>query len=226
MSEDRIRLIVADDHKLFRDGLVSLLGSTGDIKVVGEASTGREAVEKASKIKPDLILMDIRMQGMNGIDAARELTEACPGTRCIMLTMVERDESILAALQAGADGYILKGADKEEVLRIIRAAARGETLFGKDVGPRVKTFFRRAKGSIAPNLQSTAIGGLTDREQELLDLMARGMNNSQIARQLHISPKTVSNHVSNIYGKLQVSDRVEAVLLAREAGLGADPAWD
>ncbi len=215
--ETEIRVLIADDHTLFRDGLVALLNSVDDIIVVGTAKDGQKAVEQAAASQPDVILMDILMPELNGIEATRTIIQDSPHIGVIMLTMFEDDESVFSAMRAGARGYILKGADQEEVLRAIRAVNRGEALFGPSVATRLMDYFK-----VPESEPSQAFPELTERENEILALIAQGVNNHEIAEQLHISLKTVRNHVSNIYNKMQVTDRVQAVLRAREAGLGGE----
>lgn len=210
-----IRVLIADDHPLFRDGMRSLLESVPETEVVGEAADGTEAVARAASLKPDVILMDIRMPGLNGIGATREILRQHPGARILMLTMLEGDDSVFAAMQAGAHGYLLKGASQAEILRAIRAVANGEAIFGPSIAQRVISYF----GAIRPNRVQEAFPELTDREREVLALLADGESNSQIASELDLSLKTVQNHVSNILNKLQVADRAQAILRAREAGL-------
>jgi DNA-binding NarL/FixJ family response regulator len=205
---------------LFREGLTALLQSAPDIEVIAEASSGVEALSLASELKPDIVLMDIRMDGVNGIEATRRLREEHPEIRIIMLTMVEQDDALLAALRAGAQSYILKGADKEQVLRTIQAVAQGESLFGPEIAKRLGDYFRRLEVSPLSRPELAPFSELTDREREVLELVARGSNNRQIAAELHISIKTVGNHISNIFNKLQVEDRAQAIVKAREAGLG------
>ncbi len=220
MTSSMIRILVVDDHALFREGLTALLQTAADIEIVGEASSGAEAIALAAELQPDIILMDIRMDDVNGIEATRRIRKEQPNVRIIMLTMVERDDSLLAALRAGAQSYILKGADKKQVLKTIHAVAEGEALFGPEMAQRLGDFFRGLDNSLITKTEMAALSDLSDREREVLDLMARSWNNQQIAAELHISPKTVSNHVSNILNKLQVTDRVQAIVKAREAGLG------
>ena len=202
MTTPKIRILVVDDHTLFREGLTALLQSAADIDVVGEASSGAEAITMASELQPDIILMDIRMDDVNGIEATRRIRKEQPNVRIIMLTMVERDDSLLAALRAGAQSYILKGADKKQVLKTIHAVAEGEALFGPEIAQRLGDFFRGLDNSLITKTEMAHLSDLSDREREVLDLMARSWNNQQIAAELHISPKTVSNHVSNILNKL------------------------
>jgi DNA-binding NarL/FixJ family response regulator len=215
--EDCIQVLVADDHTLFREGVRALLSSLPEIDVIGEAANGQEAIELAVILQPDIILMDIQMPGVNGIEASRRILDASPHIGIIVVTMFDDDDSVFAAMRAGARGYILKGADQNDMLRAIRAVARGGALFGPSIASRLIDFFN--KPTPAP---SQAFPELTEREHEILDLVAQGLSNADIATKLTISLKTVRNHVSNIFNKLQVSDRVQAALRAREAGLGQD----
>jgi DNA-binding NarL/FixJ family response regulator len=212
-----IKILVADDHNLFREGLIALLQAADETAVVGQAGTGTEAVKQAKAVTPDVILMDIMMPEMNGIEATRRVLAEQPDTGIIMLTMLEDDDSLFAAMSAGARGYILKGADKAEVLAAVKAVAEGQALFGPGIAARLTTFFQRGA---ARDTALTPFPDLTNREQELLNLIAQGLSNREIAGQLHISIKTVSNHISNIYNKLQVAGRAQAIVKAREAGLG------
>lgn len=211
---DPISILIADDHTLFRDGLCALLGSLTDFHVVGQAATGAEAVDHAEALQPDVVLMDIQMPVLNGIEATRRITRASPHIGVIMVTMFEDDESVFAAMRAGARGYVLKGADQEEMLRTIRAAARGEALFGPAIAARLMNFFAAPHRAIPDSI----FPELTEREREVLHLIAQGYNNGRIAADLSLSLKTVRNHVSNILSKLQVADRAEAIVRAREAG--------
>lgn len=219
-GDDVIRILVVDDHGLFREGLIALLKAAPETEVVGQAGTGREALAQVEELGPDVVLMDIMMPDMNGIEATRRILADHAGTRIVMLTMLEDDDSLFAAMCAGARGYILKGADKADVLRTVKAVAGGEALFGPAIASRLTTFFQSADDQ---GLSVTPFPALTDREREVLTLIAQGLNNSQIAAQLHISGKTVSNHISRIFNKLQVSDRAQAIVKAREAGLGTAP---
>lgn len=216
-DDERLRIVVADDHRLFRDGLTALLDGASDTSVVGHAETGVEAMTRVEELSPDVVLMDIMMPEMNGIEATRNIREAHPDVQVVMLTMLEDDDSLFAALCAGAHGYILKGADKADVLRTVRAVADGEALFGPAIASRLTTFFQSAKGQ---GLSVSPFPELTDREREVLDLIAEGLDNARIASRLYISGKTVSNHISNIFAKLHLADRSQAILAAREAGLG------
>jgi DNA-binding NarL/FixJ family response regulator len=216
-TAELIRVLVVDDHRLFRDGLTALLDGASDTIVVGHAATGAEAIERMEDLEPDVVLMDIMMPDMNGIDATRRIRADHPETQVVMLTMLEDDDSLFAAMCAGAHGYILKGADKAEVLRTVRAVARGEALFGQAIAQRLTDFFDYAKGQ---GLSVSPFPGLTDREREVLDLIAGGLDNNLISSRLFISSKTVSNHISNIFAKLHLADRSQAIVTAREAGLG------
>ncbi len=211
-----IQILIADDHTLFRDGLRALFGSLADTAVIGEAASGAEAIAEAEKLQPDVILMDIQMPGVNGIEATRQITQTSPHIGVIVVTMFEDDDSVFAAMRAGARGYVLKGADQEEMMRTIRAVARGEALFGAVIAARLQSFFADSKRQAA----AEAFPELTDREREVLALLAQGQNNAAIGRELTISVKTVRNHVSNIFSKLQVVDRAQAIIRAREAGFG------
>ena len=215
-----ISVLVVDDHTLFRDGLSAILTTVPDIEVVGEAGTGREAVAQVKALAPDVVLMDINMPDLNGIEATQQILAAKPDTGIIMLTMLEDNDSLFAAMCAGARGYILKGADKAEVLKTIRAVANGEALFGPAIASRLTSFFQNSGGMAHQNEVVSPFPDLTDREREVLELIAQGENNQEIAQRLHISAKTVSNHISNIFNKLQVADRGQAIVKARQAGLG------
>jgi DNA-binding NarL/FixJ family response regulator len=212
-----IRVVFVDYHVLFRQGLTALLTAAEETAVVGEAGTGTDAVTVVDDVGPDVVLMDIQMPEMNGIEATRRIVDDHPDTRVVMLTMLEDDDSLFAAMCAGARGYLLKGADKDDVLRTVRAAAAGEARFGPAIARRLTAFFKRADHQ---GLAVTPFAELTDREREVLDLVARGLDNSSIASRLFISGKTVSNHLSNIFTKLRVADRAQAIVKAREAGLG------
>lgn len=212
----RIRVVVTDDHPMFRFGMAALLGSVGDIEVVGEAGSGDEAVALAETLQPDVILMDLTMPGMGGIEATRRIVATAPAIAILVVTMVDEDDAVFAAMRVGARGYLVKGADQDEVLRAIRAVAGGEAIFGHAVARRLATFFAAPRDARA----AAAFPDLTAREREILDPMAQGRNNAQIARRLALNDKTVRNHISNIFNKLQVAGRAEAIVRAREAGLG------
>lgn len=221
MTEDTTRLLIVDDHTLFREGLQAIFLSVSDIEVIGEAASGTEAIRQAETLKPDIILMDIQMDDMNGIEASQHILELLPQTKIIMLTMMEDSESLFAAIVAGARSYVLKGADKAEVVKTIRAVANGEVLFGPSIANRVTDYFRNLnRVSSTHPVPVTPFPELSERELEVLELIAGGRNNHEIARQLHVTVKTVSNHISNIFNKLQVVDRAQAIIKAREAGLG------
>jgi DNA-binding NarL/FixJ family response regulator len=213
----KTRVLVADDHALFRFGLKAMLRSTESFEVVGEAATGEEVVTLAGELKPDIILMDIQMPGINGIEATRRIVRSDPGIGIVVVTMFEQDDSVFAAMRAGARGYVLKGADADEVVKVVRAVAEGEAHFGPDIARRLMGYFSDPKPAT-----TVAFPELTAREGEVLDLIARGMSNQEIAKQLYVSQKTVRNHVSNVFLKLQVADRAQAIVRAREAGLGTD----
>lgn len=210
-----VHVLIADDHTLFRAGLHALLNLFSDIHVVGEASTGEEAISKAESLQPDVILMDIQMPGVNGIEATRQIIHDSPNIGIIVVTMFEDDSSVFSAMRAGARGYILKEANEEEVLLAIRAVARGEAIFGPAIARRLVHFF--SKPSVSSN---PVFPELTEREREILNMIARGESNSEIAQELVLSPHTIRNHISNIFSKLQVADRAEAIIRARDAGLG------
>jgi DNA-binding NarL/FixJ family response regulator len=209
------RLLIADDHPAYRRGLELMLVGTGDIEIVGEADTGVRAIELAASLAPDVVLMDLRMPGLDGIEATRRLTRSGSAAAVVVLTMFEDDDSVFAAMRAGARGYLLKGAEQDEIVRAIRAAAAGEAIFGPEIAQRVIAHFASGSGSTAG-----AFPSLTEREREVLEMVAAGKGNATIAHELMISLKTVRNHVSNIFTKLQVSERSQAIVKAREAGLG------
>ncbi|MBI4315498.1 MAG: response regulator transcription factor [Chloroflexi bacterium] len=215
---EKICVLIVDDHNSFRSGMRALLDSIPQVEVVGEAASGDEAVSKANALQPHVILMDIQMPGLNGIEATRRIYQSSPHISTLMLTMFEDDDSVFAAMRAGARGYLLKGADQEEILRAVQAAHKGEALFGPAIARRMINFFSRP----AAKEESQAFPELTDREREVLDLIAQGSSNTEIALHLTISLKTVRNHVSNIFSKMQVVDRAQAIVRARKAGLGRD----
>ena len=204
-------------HNLFRKGLMALLTDAAETTVVGEAGTGTEAIAQAKSLSPDVVLMDIHMPDMNGIKATRHILEEQSGIGVIMLTMLEDDDSLFAAMRAGARGYILKGADEAEVIDTIVAVAQGQALFGPAIAGRLTTFFQKGRQREAA---ANPFPDLTDREGEVLALIAQGMSNKEISTRLYISGKTVSNYISSIFSKLQVADRAQVIVKAREAGLG------
>jgi DNA-binding NarL/FixJ family response regulator len=212
---DRLRVLIADDHLLFRDGLRALLASADDTDLVGEASTGEEVVALAASLQPDIVLMDVQMPGVNGIDATRQIVRMSPHIGVLVVTMFEDDHSVFAAMRAGARGYMLKGASHAEMLRAIRAVGSGEAIFSPVIAARLIDYF----ANIRPVTPPQVFPELSDREREVLALLAQGASNAEIAARLVLSPKTVRNHVSNILSKLQVADRAEAIVRAREAGL-------
>lgn len=222
MSGEALRLLIADDHPAFRAGLRLLLESLSafEVDVVGEAESGEQALEAAIELSPDVIVMDLQMPGLGGIETTRRVVAAAPHVRVLVLTMFEDESSVFAALRAGAHGYVLKGAGQEQLARAIQAVSEGESIFSPAIATRVIESFARPTVSERPLI----FPELTQREREVLDLIARGRSNPEITRQLVLSPKTVRNHVSNILAKLQARDRSEAIVRAREAGLGLDPA--
>ena len=216
MTNEPLRVLICDDHTLFRDGLRALLTSAPDTELVGEATTGEEAVECAAALQPDVVIMDIQMPGINGIEATRRILNASPHIKILVVTMFEDENSVFLAMRAGALGYVLKGAKHDEMLRAIRAVAGGEAIFSPAIATRLIDFFSR----IPPTLPRQIFPELTEREREVLGLVAQGHRNAEIAQRLVVSDKTVRNHVSNILSKLQASDRTEAAIRAREAGMG------
>jgi DNA-binding NarL/FixJ family response regulator len=210
-----IRVVVADDHPLVRDGLRALLDSTPGMDLVGEAATGREAVRAAVTDRPDVLIMDIRMPGQDGVAATSEIARAAPDVAVLVLTMFEDDDSVLAAMRAGARGYLVKGATQAEIIRAISAAAAGEAIFGRDIARQLLAHLTRA-----PQPATPAFPQLTSREREILELLTLGQPNAAIAARLGLSAKTIANHVSSILTKLQVTGRAEAIIKARDAGLG------
>jgi DNA-binding NarL/FixJ family response regulator len=211
-----IRILIADDHPVFRFGLRALLSAEPTMAVVGEATSGDEAIALAVTLQPDVVLMDLNMPGANGIEATGRILETTPGVGILVLTMFEDDDSVFAAMRAGARGYILKGAVAEETLRAIRVVSTGEAIFSPAIARRLMQYF----GAALPPAPPPAFPELTEREREVLHLLAQGYTNTAIADHLSLSAKTVRNHVSSIFGKLQVAGRGEAIVRAREAGLG------
>jgi DNA-binding NarL/FixJ family response regulator len=213
---EKIRVLIADDHPLFRDGLRTLLTSAPDFEMAGEATTGEEAVELALQVQPDIILMDLQMPGMGGIEATRRIAATLPHVGVLVVTMFEDDLSVMTAIRAGARGYLVKGAKHADFLRSIRAVAAGDAVFGAAIARRVMEYF----AELRPRQLPTLFPELSDREREVLSLMAQGESNGSIASRLYLSPKTVRNYVTTILDKLQATDRAEAIIRARNAGLG------
>ncbi|HSD82982.1 MAG TPA: response regulator transcription factor [Anaerolineae bacterium] len=213
---DKLRILIAEDSAPFRQGLRGLLQSVDALEVIGEATSGQEAIQLARQLQPDIVLMDLQMPGLNGIEATRQIVYTSPHISIQMLTMFEDDESVFAALRAGARGYLLKGALKAEIVRAIQGVASGEAIFGPSIARRLMQYFSAPRPAAPPK----AFPELTEREREILDLIAQHHTNLEIAERLSLSPKTVRNHVSNIFTKLQVADRAQAIIRAREAGLG------
>jgi DNA-binding NarL/FixJ family response regulator/class 3 adenylate cyclase len=210
----RLRVLIADDHPVFRDGLSTLLDPVAHIEVVGLATNGREAIEAALALDPDVVVMDLQMPELNGIDATRQLISERPDMGVLVLTMFEDDDSVFAAMRAGARGYVLKGASQAKIVQAIEVIAGGEAIFGPSIAQKMIALFTTAERPPQP------FPDLTEREREVLDMIAGGLGNQEITSRLVVSPKTVRNHVSNIFAKLQVSDRPQAIVRAREAGLG------
>ncbi|WP_448811644.1 response regulator [Agromyces bauzanensis] len=214
---ESIRIVVVDDHPLYREGLGQALSGVADLEVVGVAADGAEAIEVVDELLPDVVVMDVQMPVLDGIAATRQLTARHPHLAVLMLTMAEDDDTVFQAMRAGARGYVLKGARQDDVARAVRGVASGEALFGPGVAQRIGAYFSRLAVSDDP---AGAFPELTRREREILDLVAAGRSNPAIAQELFLSPKTVRNNVSNIFAKLQVADRAQAIVKARDAGLG------
>jgi DNA-binding NarL/FixJ family response regulator len=211
-----LRVLIADDHPLFRKGMRALLESQPEMEVVGEATTGDEAITLAASLAPDVIVMDLQMPGGSGIAATRAILSDSPHIRILIVTLFEDNESVFTALRAGARGYVLKDAGEGEMARAIQAVCRGEAIFSPAIATRLMDFFAAPHPAVPKEMFPT----LTEREREILGLIAQSRTNADIARQLSLSVKTVHNYVSNICSKLQVADRAQAILRAREAGLG------
>lgn len=217
MTNTPIRVLLCDDHRFFRDGVRTLLMTIPDIEIVGEANNGEECVQRAAERKPNVILMDVQMPGLNGVEATRRILRDNPDVGVVMLTMFEDTDLMLSAMRAGARGYILKDADEEELIRSVRAVARGEALFGPAVARRLLNYIT----DVIPASKANPFPELTDRERDVLAGLARGLTNQDVADQMELSLKTVRNHVSSILTKLRVVDRAEAISRARDAGLAA-----
>jgi DNA-binding NarL/FixJ family response regulator len=212
-----IRVLLADDHPVVRRGLAALLGTLDDFEVVGEAADGEAAVRETQLTKPDVVLMDVRMPGIDGVEATRRIRKAVPETAVLMLTMYDEDATVFTAMQAGARGYLLKGAEQDEIADALRAVVRGQAIFGAAIASRLLDHFANPPAAVADDL----FPELTGREREILELLAQGRRTAEIATALHLSPKTVSNNLTTIFAKLEVADRTAAVIRARERGLGS-----
>jgi DNA-binding NarL/FixJ family response regulator len=210
-----IRILIADDHPVFRFGLRALLDSQADMQVLGEAETGEQSVQMAYSLDPEVVLMDVNMPGLNGIEATRRIATKAPEIAILIITMFD-DDTVFTAMQAGARGYLIKGAQGDETLRAIRAVANGEVIFSPSVAKQMMAFFARGMRTT----RDTPFPNLSPRENDILELLAQGLTNMAIAEKLFLSPKTIRNQVSTIYSKLQVVTRSEAVVKARQAGLG------
>lgn len=215
-----IKVLIADDHAFYREGVRAFLSNTTNIEVVGEAGNGDEAITKAAELAPNVIIMDLKMPGMNGIEATRRIYETDSKIGVLVLTMFDDDDSVFAAMRAGARGYLLKDADKDEVVRAIIAVERGEAIFSPAIAQRMIQYFSAAPSASSNKKQPGEFSELTERELEILNLIAKGDNNNTIANKLSLSIKTVQNYVSSILTKLQVADRAQAIVRAREAGFG------
>lgn len=215
---ESIRVLIVDDQEITLSGVRGLLAAQPDIEIIGEARDGAAAVEMAAESQPDVILMDLRMPGLNGIEATRQIHRASPHIGILVLTVFEDDTSVFPAIRAGARGYVLKNAEQDELLRGIRTVAQGGAIFSPGIAERVLAYLHAPP----PNAPRSAFDELTPREREILELLARGNSNPEIADALYLSPKTVSNHISNVLAKLQAADRAKLMLMALEAGLGRD----
>lgn len=215
-SIEPIRVLIVDDHPVFRDGLRLLVADDARVEVVGLAAGGAEAIAAAAELQPDVVVMDLHMPEVNGVEATRVIVGQSPHIGVLVLTMLDDDESVFAAMRAGARGYLLKGAAEAEIVRAVEAVSTGTAVFGPTIAHRVIEYFAAPR----PSAAAAVFPQLTEREREILDLVAQGENNVAIARRLYLSSKTIRNHVSNIFSKLQVADRAEAIVRARRAGLG------
>lgn len=216
-ASDALTVLIVDDHQFFRDGLRALLEAQPDMACVGEATSGEEAVRLAAELQPDVVLMDVQLPGMSGVEATRQIARESPQVRVLVVTMFEDDALVFAAMRAGARGYVLKGARHEDMVRAIGAVGSGEAIFSPAIAARMVTYF----AAVQPAHQERLFPELSEREREILGLLARGYKNAEIAERLVLSGKTVRNYVSNIISKLQVTDRAHAILRAKEAGMGA-----
>jgi DNA-binding NarL/FixJ family response regulator len=213
MSGNELSVLIVDDHPIFRRGLRALLASHAGLRLIGEATSGPEAVRLAAELRPDLILMDLQMPGGDGITAIRRITAVQPESRILVVTMFDDDESVFAAMRVGARGYVLKDMDDEDLARALLAVGNGEAIFSAAIAGRMMRFFdqRPAVPTLFPELSAS--------ERKVLELIAQGESNQAIAERLALSPKTVRNYISNIFAKLQVADRAQAIIKARDAGL-------
>lgn len=212
---ERIRLLIADDHTFYRQGVRAMLVGVPEMEVIGEAATGDEALAQAAALQPEVILMDLKMPGTNGIEATRRILHISPHVGILVVTMFEDDDSVFAAMRAGARGYVLKDVEQDELVRAVTAIARGEAIFSPTIAQRLIHYF----AALPPTASALAFPDLTNRERDILHLIAQGESNIAIAKRLVLSLKTVQNHVSNIFSKLQVADRAQAIVRARDAGL-------
>jgi DNA-binding NarL/FixJ family response regulator len=211
-----LTVVIADDHQFFRDGVRALLDAQPGMECVGEAATGEEAVRLSTEVQPDVVLMDVQMPGMSGVEATRQIVSSSPQIRVLVVTMFEDDHLVFAAMRAGARGYLLKGTRHEDMVRAILAVGSGDAIFSPAIAARMADYF----AALQPGGPTQVFPDLSSREREILSLLALGYKNAEIADRLVISPKTVRNYVSNIISKLQVADRAQAILRARDAGLG------
>ncbi|GHO49958.1 response regulator transcription factor [Ktedonospora formicarum] len=212
---DALTVLIVDDHQLFRDGVRALLDAQPDMECVGEATNGEEAIHLSAELQPDVVLMDVHMPGIGGVDATRQMTQSSPQIRVLVVTMFEDDHLVFAAMRAGAYGYLLKGARHEDMVRAIRAVGNGDAIFSPTIAARLASYF----STLQPAHLAPVFPELSQREREILALLAQGCKNAEIAERLVVSPKSVRNHVSNIISKLQVADRAQAILRAKDAGL-------
>jgi DNA-binding NarL/FixJ family response regulator len=212
-----LTVLIADDHQFFRDGVRALLNTQPDMECVGEAATGEEVVRLSTELQPDVVLMDVQMPGISGVEATRQIVSSSPQIRVLVVTMFEDDHLVFSAMRAGARGYLLKGTRHEDMVRAIRAAGSGDAIFSPAIAAKLVDYF----AALQPSHPLQVFPDLSSREREILTLLAQGYKNPEIADRLVISPKTVRNYVSNIISKLQVADRAQAILRAKDAGLGA-----
>lgn len=212
---DALTVLIVDDHQLFRDGVRALLDAQPDMECVGEATNGEEAIHLSAELQPDVVLMDVHMPGIGGVDATRQITQSSPQIRVLVVTMFEDDHLVFAAMRAGARGYLLKGARHEDMVRAMRAVGNGDAIFSPTIATRLVSYF----STLQPAHLAPVLPELSQREREILALLAQGCKNAEIAERLVVSPKSVRNYVSNIISKLQVADRAQAILRAKDAGL-------